>query len=418
VSRQALLAEAPFRAWYLSRTISFAGTAASTVAMPLLAYQLTGNAAVTATVAALEALPYLLLGLFAGAAADRLRRKAMMVGADLWCALATASVPVAWAFGVLTPAHILLASFVVGLGFCWFDAAAWGALVRVAGKARLAAASSIIMSTQTVLLITVPAAAGLAASLADPAVVVAADAVTYLASAALLAGLRADLDPARGGPRRIGHEIAEGLRYLWRQPIVRTLSLTGFALSMSTGGAMSLLVVQAHESLGLSVPDKRLGLLYTAGAVGSLAAAWYFPRLRKAAGPGRASIIGYAIVTAGLAGIALNTSFAVALALWLAWDFAATLATTNGILIRQELTPDELQGRVNTTGRMIAWGGTPFGAVIGGLLAEAYGTRTAYLALLVPVAAGLTVLLLSPVRRLRTLPPVAHPAPEPAPTIP
>jgi hypothetical protein len=68
--------------------------------------------------------------------------------------------------------------------------------------------------------------------------------------------------------------------------------------------------------------------------------------------------------------------------------------------VRQQLTPDDLQGRVNTTGRMISWGGTPFGALIGGTIAELAGVQAAYLALAVPVAVGFGVLLASPVRRL------------------
>jgi hypothetical protein len=73
----------------------------------------------------------------------------------------------------------------------------------------------------------------------------------------------------------------------------------------------------------------------------------------------------------------------------------------NGVTVRQLLTPDELQGRVNTTGRTISWGGTPFGARIGGLTAQAYGVRVAYLLLAVPAAPVLGWLLASPVRGLR-----------------
>jgi hypothetical protein len=73
----------------------------------------------------------------------------------------------------------------------------------------------------------------------------------------------------------------------------------------------------------------------------------------------------------------------------------------NGITVRQLLTPDELQGRVNTTGRMLAWGGTPFGALAGGLTADAYGVRVAYLVLAVPAVLSLALVLASPVRGLR-----------------
>src|SRR4051812_24525867 len=79
--------DADFWRWFLARSASVAGTAASAVALPLLVYRSSGSAALTAAVVGLEALPYLLFGLFAGAAADRLNRKTMMVSADLCCAL-------------------------------------------------------------------------------------------------------------------------------------------------------------------------------------------------------------------------------------------------------------------------------------------------------------------------------------------
>lgn len=99
VPARRLLAAPDFRRWYLSRSATVAGTAASAVALPPLTYRSTGSALVTSAVAALEALPYLLFGLFAGAAADRLRRKRMMVSADLICALLMLSVPAAHALG-------------------------------------------------------------------------------------------------------------------------------------------------------------------------------------------------------------------------------------------------------------------------------------------------------------------------------
>jgi hypothetical protein len=93
--------------------------------------------------------------------------------------------------------------------------------------------------------------------------------------------------------------------------------------------------------------------------------------------------------------------FAGALLLWAVWEVGRSGGNMNGITVRQQLTPDDLQGRVNTTGRMISWGGAPFGALLGGVVGELAGVRAAYLTLTVPVALGLVVLLLSPVRGLR-----------------
>ncbi|MGN9909239.1 MFS transporter [Phytohabitans sp. LJ34] len=396
-----LLAERDFRRWFVSRSTSFAGTVASAVALPLLTYQTSDSPALTAAVVGLEALPYLLFGLFAGAAADRLRRKAMMVSADIACAALLATVPLAHALGVLTVGHVLAVAFGVGCGFCWFDSAAWGALARLVGKPRLPAANSLIWSTEIVLAIAVPAAAGLLASLADPAVVLAGDAATYLVSAALLVRIGTDLDPPVRAESHVRADIAEGLRFLWRQPVIRTMSLTGFGLNLAGGGASGLLVVHADKVLGLSSPDRRVGLLYSAAAVGGLAAAVLLPRAARTLGAGKVSIVAYALFVLALLGLAVTPVFAGALLLWAAWELGRGAGNMNGITVRQQLTPDELQGRVNTTGRMISWGGTPFGALVGGGVAELAGVRAAYVVLAVPVAVGLVALVASPVRRLR-----------------
>lgn len=401
-----LLVDPDFRRWFASRSISTAGTAGSAVALPLLAYS-GGSAQLTAAVVGAQALPYLLFGLFAGAASDRLRRKAMMVSADVVRALLLATVPVAAAFGVLTSWHVLLVAFAVGCGFCWFDAAAWGAVVQLVGKVRITTANSLIWSTEVGLEIGAPAVAGLLAAATHPSVVLAVDALSYLASAALLVGLRAPVDavPDRGqvsGRRRgVRAEIGVGLAYVWRQPVIRTLTLTGFGFNVACGGVLGLLVVHADQVLRLRPSDSRIGLLYAAGAVGAFIASMALPVLGRRIGQGSVSMLGYAVSVAATVALAVNPAVGGALALWALWEFGRIIANGNGIIVRQLLTPEELQGRVNTTGRMIAWGGAPFGALLGGLVAELAGARAAYLVLTLPALVGLGWLLVSPVRGLR-----------------
>ena len=113
------------------------------------------------------------------------------------------------------------------------------------------------------------------------------------------------------------------------------------------------------------------------------------------------SVVGYGTFVIAVVGLCVTSTLAAAMLLWLCVGFARLVVNGNGITIRQLLTPDALQGRVNTTGRMIAWGGTPFGALLGGMIAEAAGVRLAYLALAVPGLVGLVVLLVTPVRNLR-----------------
>lgn len=398
-----LLRDASFRQWYLARSISYAGTAATAVALPLLAYQKTGSAALTGAVAAAGSLPYLLFGLPAGAVADRISRLRLMVTAELLAAAALLSVPLVEAFGTLTGPHIVGVAAALGTAFCWFDAAAWGALTQIAGRDRLTRANSLIWSTATVTGIAVPAVAGVAATLWNPGAVLAVDAVTYLISIALIVRLGAALEPAgsRTGSQSLRQDIAGGLRYLWRQPVIRTLSLTGFCLSTTAGGTLALLVVHAHEQVGLADGDRRIGLLYTAAALGAFLSALALPWLSRSLGTGRLSIAGYLVFLLTVLGLAGAQQLWLVFLLWLVCDFASATAIINGITVRQQLTPDDLQGRVNTTGRMIAWGGTPLGAVLGGIIADAHGITAAYTLLGIPVALGLVALVLSPVRRLR-----------------
>jgi MFS family permease len=402
-TRRDLLVDPAFRRWFASRSISTAGTAGSAVALPLLAYS-GGSAQLTAAVVGAQALPYLLFGLFAGAAADRLRRKAMMVGADVVRALLLATVPVAATFGAPASWHVLLVAFAIGCGFCWFDAAAWGAVVQLVGKVRLTTANSLIWSTEIGLEIGAPAVAGLLAAATHPSVVLAVDALSYLASAALLLGIRAPMDAVADlGQRRrsVRGDIGVGLAYVWRQPVIRTLTLTGFGFNVACGGALGLLVVHADEVLRLRPTDTRIGLLYTAAAVGAFIASMALPVLGRRIGHGSVSMLGYAVSVAATVALAVNPALAGALALWALWEFGRIIANGNSIIVRQLLTPEALQGRVNTTGRMISWGGAPFGALLGGLVAELAGARAAYLVLALPVLVGLGWLLASPVRGLR-----------------
>lgn len=406
-SRRKLLAEPDFRRWYAARMTSLVGTTASGVAVPILVWRETGSATATAAASGLTLAPYLLFGLFAGAHADRMDRRRLMVGTDAAAACLLATVPVAALAGPVSVFHVLAVVAAVGTAFVWFDAAAFGALPQIVGRSRLPQANSLTFSTSTVVAIVVPAGAAALAATAGPEAVIGCNAVTFAVSAALLRGLRL---PPRAVARTstVRSEIAEGLRFIWCEPHVRALTFGGFGIAFAGGGALGLIVVHADRVLQLE--SRHFGLLYSATAVGALLGAILLPKTTAALGHGRVSIAAYllaGLMIAALAGIgALEAGWGVtALAglCWIVWDFAHTTAVINGITVRQMLTDDALQSRVNTTGRMIAWGGSPLGALAGGVTADLVGVDTAYLLLTAPIAAGLCLLLTSPLRHLRKI---------------
>ncbi|MEO6085321.1 MAG: MFS transporter [Umezawaea sp.] len=389
-----------FRLWLASRTTSVAGAEATAAVLPILVFQQTGSAVLTGAVSAFAVLPYLCFGLFAGALADRVSRKRLMVGSDLVSAAALLSVPLAYAAGAGSTAHVLVVTFVVWAAFVWFDAAAWGALTAVVGRDGLVRANSVIWSSGVVAAIAMPAVAGVVASAAHPSAVLAADGVSYLVSAALILRIRTRLTAPESPREPLTRTIREGLEFIRRTPEVRVVTGAAVALTASSGAVAGMLVVHVGRDLGIGSDDWRVGLFFAAGAVGALLATVLLPVLSRRLGNGRVAVVAFAAYVPALLAVVVAGHWVVALVTWAIWFCANTLAVTNGITIRQRVTPDGLQGRVNTSVRMIAMGGTPVGALLGGVAAEGFGVRGTYLLAAVPVAVAALVLWRSPVRRL------------------
>ncbi|ASO21110.1 MFS family permease [Actinoalloteichus hoggarensis] len=390
-----------FRLWVGSRTISSAGTEALAVVIPVLVYRQSGSAALTGAASALLTLPYLLFGLFAGALADRVNRRGLMVLSDLVAAAAVVSVPVAALTGSLSTVHVLVVAFVAWTAFVWFDAAAWGTLVSVVGRDRLVRANSVIWSFGITAGIAMPAVAGVVSSAAHPGVMPAVSGVTYAVSAILILRIRTNLDPVSRATPPLGQTIRDGLAFLWRTVEIRLVTLASVGLTLSSGAVIGILVVHLDRNLGIAADDWRVGLFFAAGAVGALAATVLLPWSTRLLGAGRLSAAAFSLYVPALLGVALAGHWLLSLGCWAVWYCTNTLAVVNGVTLRQQLTPEELQGRVNTSSRMIALGGTPVGAILGGVLAESVGVRATQLWAIVPVALAALVLWLSRVRRLR-----------------
>lgn len=398
-----------FTLFWLARTISLAGSAITAVVLPILVFQLTGSAFQTALLATLEVLPYFVFGLFAGALADRADLKRLMVASSVANAVLTGSIPFAAVLGLLSLPQIYIVAVLSMTAFVWFDAANFGALPALVGRERVVEANSIIWSTSTIIGIGGPAVGGLLQATIGPATAISLDALSFALAALVLGGVPHTfaqkapavlaMEPAEGSVmRRTFRDIHEGLRFVWRQRLVRALTLLGFGNSLTGGAVTGMLVVYAVRALGLAERDTRIGVLFAAGAVGSLVASLLLPRLSKRFPIGRITLAGLFANVTLLVGVALAPNFGVGLVLYLLWEACYTLVIINGIALRQVVTPDHLQSRVNVTARIIAWGGAPFGAAIGGVVAEFTTIRTAYLVMAVGVALSALIGWFSPLR--------------------
>jgi hypothetical protein len=372
-----------FRRYWLARAMSLTGSMVTAVALPVLVYRLSGSPLLTALVSALEAAPYLLTGLFAGALSDRWNRRRVMVSADLVNALVIASIPLAHWLGVLTVAQVLVVGFLVQMIYTFFDGANFGALPVLVGRARVAQANAAVWTASSLIELFVPPLAGLALAVLSPATLLSIDALSFVASATAVRGIVRAMSELREGqaplrPKVVFADIAEGVRFLVRHPGVRTMTLVGSLQSFAGGGFVALMVVWCDRVLHVGTSGLRFGLVFGAWGIGGLVAALGLPRLLKRLPP--AAITLYAMPVSAVLGIvtAVMPTWPLAAIALLAWGSAYVLVIVNAISYRQQVTPEQLLGRVNTAGRMLSWGvGWTVGSLVGGVIGSQLGVRPA-----------------------------------------
>jgi MFS family permease len=405
--RGSLWRERPFVLFTVARTVSWTGSAVTIVALPMLLYQRTASASMTAMLTAAEAVPYLLFGMVAGAIADRCSRRSMMIAVSVLQALALASVPIAAAFGALGAVQLIVVALLTAAAAVFFDAASFAAVPELAGRARVATATSVSAGIHTVIGTVGPSLGGLVAASVGAANAMSVDAFTYLTAAALLSRLpllRARRDRQPPG-RSLRGEIGDGLRFLWRHPLIRPLTLLGVGNSLAAGAVVGLLLPMAVERLGLAADDARIGLFYAVTGGAGVAATGLLPLLSRMFPPGRIAIGGLLSGWVFLLCWVLAETIVPALLALGAWQASNIVVTMNGIVVRQQVTPDALQGRVNAIGRMIAWGGQPLGAALGAGLVTVWSVPVAVLAagsaLLAAGLLGLCTSLRHPARAAR-----------------
>ena len=379
-----------FVVFWSARTISFAGTGITMVVLPVLVYSMTRSPAWVAAVGLMEFLPYLAFGLLAGAVADRVNRKRIMVACDVTAAVLLVTVPVTAAFHRLVIAQLLVVALGIATVYVWFDAANFGTVPALVDRADLPVAASLIGSSGQVALLCAPTVGAALLTVMPPSYALGFDAASYLISALLLLSVRRPFARARPArePQRIRADIAEGLRFLWHQPVIRTMSFAVTCVCLSWGGTFALLVVYASRALHLTHVDVRLGLLYSVGELGGLLAAAAVPTLikRLPIGPMAAGFL--AANAAAVMFLAVAPSYGWALLAFFLDELTYLVVLSTGITLRQMLTPDHLQARVNTAGRMLAGAGLPVGAALGGFLAESLPIRLTFGLLAVSAVAG------------------------------
>jgi MFS family permease len=388
-------------------TVSQVGTMVSHLALPLLAATALGATPwEMGLLVAAERGAFLLVGLPAGVLLDRVRRRPVMIAADVARFALFGSIPLAWALGVLTFAQLLVVALLGGVATVFFDVGYQSVLPAVVGRAGLVEGNAKLETTRAAAEAAGPALGGGLVQLAGAASAVLLDAVSYLASAAFLAGMRtrepvAERDPARS----LRADMAEGLRYVLGHPLLRPIALCTGTGNFFSGVLSAVSVLFLVRELGQ--PPGVVGLVMaagsTAGVLGAVTASSWIRRF----GQGR-TVVTALLVTGPLALVLPLTSPGAGLA-WFALGMAAVMYgavvyNVAQVSFRQSVCPDHLLGRMNASIRFLVWGTIPLGGLLGGALGELLGLRATLLVTAVGLVLTPVWVLASPLRRLRDLP--------------
>lgn len=402
-----------FRWLWTGQTISVVGSQIAGLAFPFLAVELLHatelqmgllNAADTAA--------FLIFGLLAGAWVDRWRKRKVMIWADVIRLFATAVVPVLWFTDQLNIYHLMVVGAIVGIATVFFDVGYQSYVPILLPAEQIGSANSALETTNQIARIGGPAVVGGLLSLFAAPVLMIIDAGSYLVSAVTLTRFRDNETPKPKEERRpLQEEIREGVRFVWTQPLLRSISFCTASTNFFSTILFTLLPLFLLRDLDLSASV--YGTMMSISAVGGLVGATSTAKLIKAFGEGPV-IVGSAVV-GGFSFLMLP--FATLVEPWLAVAIVAvsgfitsfTVLSYNitQVTARQRLCPPELLGRMNASIRFFIWGVMPIAALVSGFIGDWQGILPVMWLGAIGVLLSSGFVVFSPLRNLRELP--SHP---------
>ncbi|WP_433476076.1 MFS transporter [Spirillospora sp. CA-142024] len=403
-----LLRHRDFRLLWIGQATSKLGSSVTSVALPLVAVAtLDASTFQVALLSAAAWLPWLLIGLPAGAWVDRLPRRPVMLAGDLAALLLFLSVPVAAWLDRLTIVHLLGVALGAGTASVFFQTAYQAYLPSLLDREEVADGNAKLQSTEAAAQVGGPGAAGLVVQFAGAVNALLLDAASFLVSALCLLGIRAR-EPRDGDARRNGtllREIGEGLRFVGRDPYLRVLALFSAASNIGLIGYQSILVVFLIREVGVS--PGMVGALAAAASLGGVLGAASATFWARRFGSSR-SLLAAEIGAAPFGLLIPLTTPGAGLALTVAGGFAVAAGAAVGNVLkgsfRQTYSPPALLGRVTVSMQLVGYGTIPLGALLGGTLGDALGVRPAMWIITSALALTGPILLIGPLRHHRDLP--------------
>lgn len=394
-----------FRLYFTSQVVSQLGASFTQFALPLLVFKLTGSPTSLALTTAAAFGPYLLFGLVLGAVTDRVNRKRMMVTVELARAAIIVVLPLLSLAGALRVEHIYAVAFVHATLGILFDCGEFAAVPNLVPADDLVTANGWIMATNSAGQVLGPVLAGVLVAVVPVANLLFVDSLTFLISAAALLSIRKSFNSAdprvvaerpSSRTRLLLQDVAEGLRYVLGDPVLRSISLMMALINFVATSQYTQLVLFAKEAL--SATDTEVGMLYGAGSVGVVVVGLVAGTIRRHLSF-TVTALG-ALMVSGLASALMGawTWYPAALVLWAAASGFGLLLNINTGALRQAIVPPHLLGRVISIASVLAGSAVPLGALAGARVIEATDVATVYVGTGLLTAAIAAAFTLSPIR--------------------
>lgn len=406
-----------------AETISQFGSQVGQLALPLVAILvLDASAFAVAALGAVIFLPFIFFTLPAGVWVDRLPRRPILIVGDFGRAALLATVPIAYAADALTLAQLFAVAFLVGTFQVFFDVAYQSYLPSLVERERIIDGNSKLEISRSAAQVGGPGLGGGLVELFTAPYAVLLDAVSFVASGLFLLRIRkVEERPAvatvDGRKPSLWTDLKEGLRFVVGNPNLRAQAGCTATSNLFSSVSFSIYLVFAVRELGLSAGA--IGVIFSIGATGSLAAAFTATRISSRFGIGPTSIAVAAIFGPSTLIIAAapsgNAAIPVLVTAQLIFGYTVVVYNIVQVSYRQAICPPRLQGRMNSVMRFMVWGTIPLGTLVGGALGTWVGLRETIVIGAIGGGLAFLWLLLSPQRNLREMPePIEDAAVEPA----
>ncbi|WP_030490512.1 MFS transporter [Micromonospora chokoriensis] len=422
MSRSAATGRAPlwrdrtFGTYWIAQSLSAAGDSFAYLAVPLLVLQATGSVAQMGLLTAVAGAASVVAGVFGGVLVDRYDRRTLMIVADLTRLVLYSLVPLAWLAGAQVWLLFVVLPICEAAGMV-FQVAAVTAVRNLVDRDRITEANGRLQATYAAAAVLGPLLAGVVAARFGPATAIAVNAGSFALSAAglwliRLRPVQVDLDAVTPRQRPLAEFLA-GARFLWRQPVLRALTVLLSVFIFLTYGFIDVLIYHVTHDLGGS--EGTVGTVLGLAALGTVAGALLVAPLRRRRGFGATWIGAHAICGFAVAGVGIATTVPAVTALTAVYLCCLSVGGICSMSLRQEITPDHLLGRVTSAFWSTHYALGPAGAVVLTWAAGRHGTSV------VTLAAGAGCLLVAigglftPVRRAGAEPAAAQPGMRAAP---